>query len=101
MGAEEHRGIWRRRKERHDLWRIGRFVERQYAGGDAAREGPLSSSDRRERRVVWSDGLLERGSGEIDGSLKGRRSVREGGRRGFHQGAPGSARGKAHRRFQQ
>src|SRR5215469_9474055 len=43
----EYRGVWRRSRERDDLWRKCGIVLGERADGVAAGEGPVSQSDRR------------------------------------------------------
>ena len=56
VGAEEHRGVRRRSRQRHHLRRVGRLVLGQHADGLAARQGPVPQGDRRERRVASRPG---------------------------------------------
>ena len=100
LGARQHRGLRRRRRQRDDLRRVGRLVRRERAHRLAARARAVPQGDRRERR------LLRRQRGDARPRAAGRqradgREVRVGRRRGLPRGAARQARpGGAGRREQ-
>ena len=52
VGAQEHPGIWRRSRQRHNLRRIRRIDIRQCSNGIAAFKGFVQARDWRERRCI-------------------------------------------------
>jgi len=55
MGAQKHRGVWRRSGKRNDFWRVGGIVFCKRADGFAGFKGTDSSRDRGKRSVLWKD----------------------------------------------
>ena len=55
VGAEKHCSLRRRSRPRHDLRRVGRLLGGERSYGQPAGQRVVSSRDRRERGIVFSD----------------------------------------------